>query len=83
MERVGHKLGYHMKDASGKYAPVVKVIPKDFSRREQGESNGPSAGLSGSSFPLMEHQSVLQRLWRKWGSMWAMDPASVVPREMR
>ena len=36
MERVGHKLGYHMKDASGKYAPVVKVVPKDFSRREQG-----------------------------------------------
>ncbi len=41
MERVGHKFGYHMKDASGKYAPVVKVIPKDFSRRESGGgSNG-------------------------------------------
>jgi hypothetical protein len=41
MERVGHKLGYIMKDASGKYAPAVKVIPKDFSRREQGDGNGP------------------------------------------
>jgi pyroglutamyl-peptidase len=51
MERVGHKLGYHMKDASGKYAPVVKVIPKDFSRREQGsDANGPGAMVSASPF---------------------------------
>jgi len=50
MERVGHKLGYHMKDASGKYAPVVKVIPKDFSRREQGEGNSPGALSAGASF---------------------------------
>lgn len=52
MERVGHKLGYHMKDASGKYAPVVKVIPKDFSRREgRGNSNGAigSSGMNGGT----------------------------------
>ena len=46
MECLGHKLGYYKKDASGKYAPLVEVIPKDFSRREQGDSNGPMA-LSG------------------------------------
>ncbi|KAF9532822.1 hypothetical protein CPB83DRAFT_846430 [Crepidotus variabilis] len=57
MERIGHKLGYHMKDASGKYAPVVKVLPKDFSRREGGNGNDAltvesSDGLSagGSTF---------------------------------
>ena len=52
MERVGHKLGYHMKDASGKYAPIVKVIPKDFSRREsRGNGNGAigSGGINGGT----------------------------------
>ncbi|KAM6501407.1 hypothetical protein JOM56_004421 [Amanita muscaria] len=29
MERLGHKLGYHMKDASGKLAPIVQASPKD------------------------------------------------------
>lgn len=29
MERLGHKLGYHMKDASGKLATIVKSSPKD------------------------------------------------------
>jgi len=41
-----------MKDASGKYAPVVKVIPKDFSRREGGgNGNGAigSGGMNGGS----------------------------------
>ena len=33
MERVGHKYGYHMKDAKGKLASIVRVQPKDFSRR--------------------------------------------------
>lgn len=33
MERQGHKLGYHMKDADGKLASVVRSSPKDFSRR--------------------------------------------------
>jgi len=33
MERQGHKLGYHMKDATGKLASVVRSSPKDFSRR--------------------------------------------------
>ncbi|TFK44623.1 hypothetical protein BDQ12DRAFT_641443 [Crucibulum laeve] len=33
MERLGHKLGYHMKDATGKLASVVRSSPKDFSRR--------------------------------------------------
>ncbi|GLB37160.1 putative pyroglutamyl-peptidase activity [Lyophyllum shimeji] len=33
MERQGHKLGYHMKDATGKLAPIVRTSPKDFSRR--------------------------------------------------
>lgn len=33
MERQGHKLGYHMKDALGKLAPVARSSPKDFSRR--------------------------------------------------
>ncbi|KAF9053099.1 hypothetical protein BJ165DRAFT_1400442 [Panaeolus papilionaceus] len=33
MERLGHKFGYHMKDASGRYAQVVKVQSKDFSRQ--------------------------------------------------
>jgi hypothetical protein len=29
MERLGHKLGYHMKDASGKLATIVQSSPKD------------------------------------------------------
>lgn len=33
MERLGHKLGYFMKDADGKLAPVVRALPMDFSRR--------------------------------------------------
>jgi hypothetical protein len=33
MEKLGHKLGYHMKDADGKLAPIVRSSPKDFSRR--------------------------------------------------
>ncbi|KAG6868920.1 hypothetical protein C0993_007694 [Termitomyces sp. T159_Od127] len=33
MERQGHKLGYHMKDADGKLAPHARSTPKDFSRR--------------------------------------------------
>ncbi|PPR00502.1 hypothetical protein CVT24_005525 [Panaeolus cyanescens] len=36
MERLGHKFGYHMKDASGRYAQVVKVQSKDFSRQNAG-----------------------------------------------
>ncbi|KAG5643598.1 hypothetical protein DXG03_000606 [Asterophora parasitica] len=32
MERQGHKLGYHMKDADGKLASVARSLPKDFSR---------------------------------------------------
>ncbi|KAL4268237.1 peptidase C15 family protein [Pleurotus pulmonarius] len=32
MERIGHKLGYQMKDVSGKLASVVRSNPKDFSR---------------------------------------------------
>lgn len=35
MERQGHKLGYHMKDAEGKLASVVRSSPKDFSRRAE------------------------------------------------
>ncbi|KAG5637978.1 hypothetical protein H0H81_002339 [Sphagnurus paluster] len=35
MERQGHKLGYHMKDADGKLASVVRSSPKDFSRRAE------------------------------------------------
>lgn len=38
MERVGHKLGYHMKDATGKLASVVRSSPKDFSRRGPDEA---------------------------------------------
>ncbi|KAF8876120.1 hypothetical protein CPB84DRAFT_1722695 [Gymnopilus junonius] len=34
MERQAHKLGYHMKDATGKLAPVVRHSAKDFSRRD-------------------------------------------------
>jgi pyroglutamyl-peptidase len=34
MEKLGHKLGYYMKDATGKMAPVVKAAPSDFQRRE-------------------------------------------------
>ena len=34
LERVGHKLGYHMKDATGKLAALVRSNPKDFSRRD-------------------------------------------------
>ncbi|RDB16668.1 ATPase WRNIP1 C26H5.02c [Hypsizygus marmoreus] len=35
MERQGHKVGYHMKDADGKLAHVVRSSPKDFSRRAE------------------------------------------------
>ena len=34
LEKVGHKLGYHMKDATGKLASLVRSTPKDFSRRD-------------------------------------------------
>ena len=34
LEKVGHKLGYHMKDATGKLAALVRSTPKDFSRRD-------------------------------------------------
>ncbi|KAF7782496.1 hypothetical protein Agabi119p4_1872 [Agaricus bisporus var. burnettii] len=33
LERCGHKLGYNMKDAKSRYAPLVIPQPKDFSRR--------------------------------------------------
>jgi len=48
MERVGHKLGYHMKDAKGQLAPVVRVATKDFSRRENGGAPG-SAVTAGTA----------------------------------
>ncbi|KAG6813317.1 hypothetical protein H0H92_012130 [Tricholoma furcatifolium] len=35
MERQAHKLGYHMKDAEGKLAPLASSSPKDFSRRHE------------------------------------------------
>jgi hypothetical protein len=38
LERVGHKLGYHMKDATGKLADIVRSSPKDFSRRDNTNS---------------------------------------------
>ena len=38
LERVGHKLGYHMKDATGKLADRVRSSPKDFSRRDNTNS---------------------------------------------
>ena len=41
MERLGHKLGYHMKDAKGKLAPIVRVSPKDFSRHGDPVGSGP------------------------------------------
>lgn len=47
MERISHKLGYHMKDATGQLAPVVKVSPKGFSRR--GDPVGPAPAGAGSS----------------------------------
>ncbi|KAK1229173.1 hypothetical protein PQX77_007745 [Marasmius sp. AFHP31] len=34
MEKSAHKLGYHMKDATGKLAPMVRSIPIEFGRRE-------------------------------------------------
>lgn len=37
MEKLGHKLGYYMKDANGKMAPIVKSPPSDFSRREESD----------------------------------------------
>jgi len=38
MERQGHKLGYQMKDANGKLAPVAHSSPKDFMRRPDASS---------------------------------------------
>lgn len=35
MEKIGHKLGYHMKDVDNKLAPIVRSSPKDFSRRPE------------------------------------------------
>ena len=46
MERISHKLGYHMKDATGKLAPVVKVSSKDFSRRGDPVGPMPAGGSS-------------------------------------
>ncbi|KAJ3862571.1 hypothetical protein EV359DRAFT_44910 [Lentinula novae-zelandiae] len=33
MEKLGHKLGYYMKDVAGKLAPIVKGPPSEFGRR--------------------------------------------------
>jgi len=38
LEKVGHKLGYHMKDATGKLAALVRSSPKDFSRRDRSDA---------------------------------------------
>ncbi|KAE9401603.1 peptidase C15, pyroglutamyl peptidase I-like protein [Gymnopus androsaceus JB14] len=35
VEKLGHKTGYFMKDASGKMAPIIKSPPSDFGRREE------------------------------------------------
>ncbi|KAF8967303.1 hypothetical protein BDZ97DRAFT_1916910 [Flammula alnicola] len=49
MERIGHKLGYHMKDAKGKLAPIVRVSSKDFSRRRDAVSGGVNGGVQGGA----------------------------------
>ncbi|KAL0956038.1 hypothetical protein HGRIS_002210 [Hohenbuehelia grisea] len=38
MEHLGHKLGYHMKDATGKLASLVRTSPKDFSRQPEAQA---------------------------------------------
>ncbi|KAF8647137.1 hypothetical protein AX16_006968 [Volvariella volvacea WC 439] len=51
MERVGHKVGYQMKDATGKLAKLVRNSPKDFSRTGgsgPGGSGGTGTGTTGS-----------------------------------
>jgi pyroglutamyl-peptidase len=42
MERVGHKFGYNMKDATGCLAPIVRVAREDNSNPNHGQSE-PSA----------------------------------------
>jgi hypothetical protein len=60
MERVGHKLGYHMKDAKGQLAPVVRVATKDFSRRDAGGdlSSMSSASLAPSAAEMVERERL-------------------------
>ncbi|KAH9484519.1 hypothetical protein JR316_0004001 [Psilocybe cubensis] len=51
MERIAHKYGYHMKDASGKLAPAVKLSTKDFRRGDGGVMRvGEGTSESSSSF---------------------------------
>lgn len=38
MERVGHKFGYNMKDATGSYAPIVRVTRDETSNSNRGQS---------------------------------------------
>lgn len=42
MERVGHKFGYNMKDATGSHAPIVRVTREENSNSNRGQSE-PSA----------------------------------------
>lgn len=49
MERVGHKLGYHMKDLSGKLASLVRALPKDFSRVEAENTERERVGVDAVS----------------------------------
>lgn len=55
VERVGHKKGYNMKDASGKLAPIVPVSIST-------EESGPAAGASDSIPPSEVQRAEMERL---------------------
>jgi hypothetical protein len=55
VERMGHKKGYNMKDATGKLAPVVPVSIST-------EESGPAAGASDPIPPSEVQRAEMERL---------------------
>ncbi|KAL0580324.1 hypothetical protein V5O48_001661 [Marasmius crinis-equi] len=54
MEKSAHKLGYHMKDATGKLAPMVRGTPIEFGRREDEVAVGDTIHTERIGFELVE-----------------------------
>jgi len=66
MERLGHKYGYHMKDASGKLAPLVRMKDYIRSSAEDEYDMAVGVGVSGSSgFSGSAHLSAAENMERE------------------
>jgi pyroglutamyl-peptidase len=76
MEKLGHKLGYHMKDADAKLAPVVRSSPKDFSRRPDDPSPAENLERERLGMDMVENGGgdVVVRPTRGFGSAYETFP---------